>query len=272
MTGALEYTYSPAAGGLKLWVFRAGSPEPSPAAVFYFGGAWAHGSPTQFAEQARYLASRGVTSVLVDYRVTRRHGSTVRDSLADAADAFAWVRSQAGQLNIDPARIAAAGGSAGGHLAAMLAGLPDPARRPDALLLFNPVLLLATAHTGLAHLNPPTVIASIEAWGLEAEELSPYHLLGPQSPPTLIMHGRADSVVPFAASEAYVRRALAMGASPAVLVGFDEQDHGFFNVGRSGGWPFVATMRRCDEFLAELGWLEGPPTLRIAVDGELKST
>jgi acetyl esterase len=261
LAGAARHVYSDAHGGLALWVFAADSSAPAPAIVLFFGGGWSSGSPGQFEQHARYLATRGVTCVLADYRVTSRHASTVRDSVADAQLAFAWVRSNAESLNVDLNRIAAGGGSAGGHVAAMLACLPDHDDRPGALLLFNPVLVLAREDSEWAHLNPPTSVAALGTWGFDPEELSPYHLIHTGLPPTLIQHGRADSIVPFAASEEYVRRRREIGTEPAILVGYDEQDHGFFNVGRSGGWPFIATLRRADEFLQSIGWVTGSVTL-----------
>lgn len=254
-----EHTYSSAAG-MRLWVMRSSAAEPSPAVVFFFGGAWVTGTPGQFAAQARYLASRGVSSLLVDYRVASRHGSSVRDSVDDAVAAFTWIRSHATELNIDPDRIAAGGGSAGGHLAALLATLENGVA-PAALLLFNPVLILASPDSELADLNPPTVVASLTNWGLRPESYSPLHLLeGADLPPTLIQHGRADQTVPFAASQEFVRR-FARADSPCELIGYDGLDHGFFNPGEAGNWPYLASTRRVDEFLATLAWVDGPPTL-----------
>ena len=150
--GAVEEVYKRVGGHeLKLWCFSpegASTERSLPAAVFFFGGGWKQGDPAQFEPHARYLATRGMIAVLADYRVEKRHGTTPFESVEDAKSAVRYLRSHADRLGLDPQRIAAGGGSAGGHLAAAAATLPgldaadeDPSisSRPDALLLFNPV-------------------------------------------------------------------------------------------------------------------------------------
>ena len=137
---------------LRLWVFQPedrADAEARPGAVFFFGGGWRTGSPAQFERQAKALRDRGMVGIVADYRVSSRHGTHPWQAVADAHDALRWVWSHAGELGIDPGRIAAGGGSAGGHLAAATATLAHPEGpdrelvRPNALLLFNPAVVLA---------------------------------------------------------------------------------------------------------------------------------
>lgn len=118
-----------------------------PAIVFYNGGGWVKGDSGQFKSQSEYLATRGMVGVCVEYRVTPKDdkGPPVV-CCNDAKSAMRWVRSHATELGIDPERIAASGGSAGGHLAAftsMVEGVDDAADdlkvspRGNALVLFN---------------------------------------------------------------------------------------------------------------------------------------
>jgi acetyl esterase/lipase len=113
---------------LKLYIFNptdVGTNSSAKAAiVFFFGGGWRNGSPAQFAPQCRRLASLGVVAITADYRVSSRQQSTVNDSIQDAKSAIRYVRENATRLGIDPKRIAAGGGSAGGHLAAATALIP----------------------------------------------------------------------------------------------------------------------------------------------------
>jgi acetyl esterase len=123
-----------------------------PAIVFFFGGGWTSGSPQQFEKQCQYFASRGMVAITADYRVTSRQGVKPVQCVADAKSAIRWLRRNAARLGIDPDRIVASGGSAGGHLAACTAvvpGLDDTGEdtsisaTPNAAVLFNPVLALA---------------------------------------------------------------------------------------------------------------------------------
>ena len=123
-----------------------------PAIVFFFGGGWTSGSPQQFEKQCQYFASRGMVAITADYRVASRQRAKPVQCVADARSAIRWVRKNAARLGVDPNRIVAAGGSAGGHLAGCIAvvpGLDEPGEDtsisavPNAAVLFNPVLVLA---------------------------------------------------------------------------------------------------------------------------------
>lgn len=89
-----------------------------PAIIFYFGGGWNGGNIGQFRPHAQYFSSRGIIAVLADYRVKSRQGTTPFDAVKDAKSAIRYLRKHHELLGIDPDKIIAAGGSAGGHLAA----------------------------------------------------------------------------------------------------------------------------------------------------------
>ncbi len=241
---------------LRAWVI---SPPDTTSAggavVFFFGGGWRIGTPQQFEPQARRLAEHGITSILVDYRVRSRDAVEISGCVADAFAAMAWVGTNSSALGVDPARIAAAGGSAGGHLAAACATLAPESRgirpiRPTALALYCPALDIA-AVGGQANFDPATELGLTPA---EARQLSPTNHVSADLPPTLIMHGRADSLVPFAGSVAFRERAIAQGAV-CELEGYEGAGHGFFNPGQSpGDVHFFATTEKLLGFLAGLGW------------------
>ena len=122
-----------------------------PILVFFFGGGWTNGTPEQFKPQAEYFAKRGLVCGRVDYRVRSKDGVTPDKCVEDAISAMRWVRGHAAQLGVDPERIVAAGGSAGGHLAACtffaegVAAADDDqsvSAKPNAMILYNPALNL----------------------------------------------------------------------------------------------------------------------------------
>jgi len=252
---------------LRLHVFRpAGSQDGDrhPAIVYFHGGGWRRGSPQQFAWHCRYLATRGMVAITVEYRVSGRFPVTVRDSVVDALDAMRWVRAHVEDLGIDPKRIAAGGGSAGGHLAACTALLEIPgdvagaSARPDALVLYNPVLVLAPYPGAEAFIQERLI--SRERMGVDPVELSPYHHIRKDAPPTQIFHGTADRTVPFFTVVEFTR-AMEEAGNSCRLQPFEGQAHGFFNFGRSGSAGFLRTLELTDRFLTGLGWLEGEPTV-----------
>lgn len=221
------------------------------AIVFFFGGGWRSGTPAQFFSQSRYLASRGMVAVSAQYRTSNSHGTSPFECVADGKSAVRWMRKHASELGIDPDRIAAGGGSAGGHVAAttgVIDGMDEQGEdlsissKPNALVLFNPV----------------TDISAIKRWGDRALDGSPLQHVDRGDPPTIVFHGRADSTVPFATAETFCE-AMQDAGNRCELVGFDGRPHGFFNYTRSRV-AYANTVWHMDRFLASLGYLEGEPT------------
>lgn len=236
-----------------------------PAIVFFFGGGWNSGSPTQFEKQCAYLASRGMVAITVEYRVKNRHGVKAVSCFSDAKSAIRWVRQNAQRLGIDPNRVAAGGGSAGGHLAGALgtiSAFDEPnedttiSAVPNALALFNPALVLAPVEGYKAHDSKK--LAGLETrMGVPSEQLSPYHNLGTNLPPTIIFHGTKDTTVPYGTAELFTVQAQKKG-NAVELVPYEGQGHGFFNYKKTRTRFFADTLKKTDAFLVSLGYLQGP--------------
>ena len=237
---------------LKLWIFGESDPNvPKPAIVFFFGGGWTSGSPAQFEGQARHFVERGMIAIAADYRVKSRHGVQVVECVKDAKAAIAWVRENAQRLGIDPEKIAASGGSAGGHLAASTGTLNGfgSDERPNAMILFNPACTLAPTDTWQPQKTKAEL--SLERFGTEAKTLSPTHHIGPHTPPTLILHGKKDTTVPYDSVVAF-ESAMKLAGRPCKLVGYEGAGHGFFNRGDD----YRKTLAEADAFLVDLGWIK----------------
>jgi acetyl esterase/lipase len=256
---------------LNIYIFAPENHQPTDrraAIVFFFGGGWRSGSPKQFHEHCKYLAGRGMVAMTADYRVSSRHGTTAVKCVADAKSAIRWVRSNAQRLGVDPNRIAAGGGSAGGHLAAAVGtipGLDEPGEDtsvssvPNAMVLFNPAVVLAPVGD-LPPLADEQMKGLEERMGIEPVKLSPYHNVKKGAPPAILFHGTGDTTVPFKTAELFAQ-AMTEAGNTCKLVPFEGRAHGFFNFGRGNGEDYIATVRQMDEFLAGLGFLEGKPTI-----------
>ena len=240
-----------------------------PAIVFFFGGGWKNGAPGQFEHHCKYLASRGMVAMTAEYRVLSRHGVRAIDCYMDAKSAMRWARANAERLGIDGARLAAGGGSAGGHLAGALGTIHHLGDRPgarmvnavpDALALFNPALVVAAIEDKDLPFDHEKLLGMPYRMGVPSEQLSPWHNIAPNQPPAIIFHGKADPTVKYATAEWFDQKYKAAG-NKCRLVGYEGEVHGFFNYGRRGNKMFTATVEEMDKFFIELGWLKGEPTV-----------
>lgn len=256
---------------LKLGIFEPEglkATDSRPAIVFFFGGGWNQGSPHQFYAHSKYLASRGMVAISAEYRVKSRHDVTPFECVTDGKSAIRWVRANADKLGIDPDRIAAGGGSAGGHVSActgVIDGLDEPdedtsvSSKPNALVLFNPVLVVPWRDESTMTDEQQERIME-RFGGRNPNGISPYHHVTPDDPPTIIFHGEADTTIPIRTARMFVE-AMEKAGNRCELVAYEGKGHGFFNYGRDGGQAFYDTVRKADEFLTSLGYLQGPPTL-----------
>ena len=244
---------------LKLHIFEPPErdvKELSPAIVFFFGGGWVGGTPKQFYHQCEHFASRGMVAISAEYRVKNRHGTTPFECVTDGKSAIRWVRANAARLGVNPNKIVAGGGSAGGHVAActgVIEGLDEEhedhniSSKPNALVLFNPVVDLV----GLLQKR-----RSGKRFGNRIEELSPLQHVKKGVPPCIIFHGTADRTVPFESVECF-SAAMKESGNVCRLVPFEGKGHGFFNYGRDkDNNSFKQTLQAADKFLTSLGYLK----------------
>jgi acetyl esterase/lipase len=222
-----------------------------PVIVFFFAGGWVGGNAKQFYRQSEYLASRGMVAISADYRIKSIHGTTPRECVMDAKTAIRFVRSQATKLGIDPNKIVAAGGSAGGHIAAATAMLEDYNSAdegsvsciPNALVLYNPVC--DNGPSGFGH-------SRVKAYW---EDFSVLHNIKAGAPPTIVFYGDQDKYIPVRSAEAF-KDAMDAAGNRCDYTMYAGEAHGFFN-----NTKYKESLRATDKFLESLGFLEGQPTL-----------
>jgi len=254
---------------LRLFVYQTQDHKPAdkrPAVVFFHGGGFRAGSPSQFKNQCRYLASRGIVGITAQYRLTARLGVKVPHCITDAKSAMRWVRANAKKLGIDPERIVAGGGSAGGLSAACIGvvpGLDEPGEDtsistlPCAMVLFNPgMAILPTGEDG--EVDEEAIAKGKERHGVDPRSLSPYYSIREGQPPMIMFFGSDDHMretgVIF--QDAYREK-----GNVCEMKTWPGQRHGFFNYRSRNKKHFIETCREMDRFLVSLGLLQGDPTI-----------
>jgi len=221
----VPYAAIPGIRPLELDLYLPAGDGPHPVVVFLHGGGWRLGSrhlagpayrgqtPTPFER----VAQAGIAVASVDYRLS---GEAVFPAqLHDAKAAVRWLRARAGELGVDPDRIAAWGESAGAHLAALLGLVGDQAMEGDVgvagtssavsavVAWYAPTDLAAVAaDLGVDPHDPATREAQLlGAPAVDVPELaaqaSPVTHVSPEAPPFLLLHGTADRLIPAVQSE-----------------------------------------------------------------------
>lgn len=211
-----------------------GTSAPTPCVIWIHGGAWQNGS--RFPTQASDLANYGYAVASISYRLSGQNIWPAQ--LHDCRGAVRWLRANASAYNLDPDRFGAWGTSAGGHLSNMLgvtAGLGQLHIGQETVDLegsvggnlgassevqavvdwFGPtdVLRMSQFPSSMNHDAPNSPESLVLGQLLQnnperADSLSPVTYLWPGAPPTLIMHGTSDSVIPYEQSYFFWRRAV----------------------------------------------------------------
>jgi len=229
-----------------------------PAIVFIHGGGWQGGNRRAFQRQAAYLAGKGYVGACIEYRLSGE--ATFPAAVEDCKCAVRWLRANARTHRLDPAKIAACGGSAGGHLAAMLGttagrreleghgGHGDHAGAVNLVIAFNGVFDLERAG------RSPNANNSVGKFlgGTFQEKPDLYRQASPlahaskEAPPFLFLHGTADKVVPIAQARTMLAKLRDLGVK-AEIYEADGAEHGFFNRPPH----FEPTLKRLEAFLDE---------------------
>lgn len=194
----------------------------SPAVVWIHGGGWNGGTKNEARakEICTTFAEAGYVAVSIDYKLGENAWPT---NLFDCKNAVRFLRAHAAEYRLDPDRIAVAGGSAGGHLALMVGftagkkGLEPDTPHPGVssavrcvIDMYGPADLLTRrqiAPDGTPTDTPRPLEPLLKPFGATLGNTDVLRLASPvthvakNSPPVLILHGRADKTVDYAQSE-----------------------------------------------------------------------
>jgi acetyl esterase len=193
-------------------------PGPHPAAIIVHGGGWVRGDRrSDVAPLFAPLEEAGIAWFSIDYRLSddiTHFGAAIED----VQEAIRFVKSHAPEYRIDPERIALIGESAGGQLAAMAALKPETGNRVKTVVaLYTPTDLVQLAKN--SNFVPKQIRDSIHGTPFEGlilarlRQLSPVDNVNPGAPSFLLIHGTADSLVPYSQSVAMCNRLKQAGAS-----------------------------------------------------------
>lgn len=215
------------------------------------GGGWTGGEPQRMYPFAAHFQKLGWVGISVEYRLVKTgSGVTPFECVKDGRSAVRYVRAHAKELGIDPQRIVASGGSAGGHVAAATAlfdGVDEVGEdtkvssTPNALVLLFPVIDTSTEGYGNAKCGPD--------W----RKISPAHQVRPGLPPTITFHGTGDTVTPFKGAQLF-HDAMRKAGNRSELVVNDGGVHGYLMRDRA---LYDQTLRKTEAFLASLGIMKG---------------
>jgi acetyl esterase/lipase len=264
-----DVTYARVAGRrLKLDVYLPTTPPASgalrPAVLQIHGGAWVVGDKReQGIPLCMHLAAAGWVAFNANYRLSP--GATFPDHLVDLKRALAFIREHAGEYGIDPSFVAVTGGSAGGHLATLMAlTANDPTYQPgfeaadtsvQAAVPFYGVYDFTNrfgkfpkAFVGRL-LQAHVVKARLDEEPEKFRAASPIDRVRPDAPPFLVIHGARDTLAPLEDARAFVAELRATSRAPVLFAELHGAQHAFDLLVSPRSAPVVEGVER---FLNEL--------------------
>jgi len=197
-----------------------------PAVLIIHGGGWTGGDKGAAREIniGTTLAEHGYVGLSINYALAAKGKPTWPQNLYDCKTAVRWLRKNAEKFHIDPERIGVIGGSAGGHLAAMvgLTGVADKLDPKEPYGEFSCKVRCAVDLYGPAELSGWHDLDMLGKTRAEAPELyklaSPTHYADKSDPPVLILHGTADKTVDLKQSEIFAAALKKAGVEHELVV------------------------------------------------------
>lgn len=242
-----DLAYGPEGERNRLDIYRpAGRSEdaaPAPVLFWVHGGAWVSGSKEQQGMPLIHTAvRRGWVCVSINYRLSP--AATFPEHLIDCKRALVWVREQIGEYGGDPTKVLVVGGSAGAHLASLMAFSPnEPEYQPGFEQADTRVDACVALYGNFDFVNRfgrrnriSDMVRSLEkgvmklsrdehpeAW----EKASPVCRVSPEAPPFFVLHGTHDALLFVEETRDFVRELRAVSKEPVVYAEIPGAQHGY---------------------------------------------
>ncbi|GAB2649952.1 alpha/beta hydrolase [Prescottella soli] len=235
--------YAPGGTRFRVDIYhRRDTPADAPILLQIHGGGWVIGSKDhQGIPLMLEMASRGWVCAAINYPLSPK--AVWPAHLVAIKRAVAWLRANAATYGGDPGFVAVTGGSAGGHLAAMLALTEgDPALQPGFEDADTSVQACAphygvydfAGETGIKATRQrvesglmPMVLGKNARFPEDYEAASPLNHLRPDAPPFFVVHGISDSFIPVAEAREFVRRLREVSENPVAFAELRGAQHAF---------------------------------------------
>jgi acetyl esterase/lipase len=213
-----------------------------PAIVQIHGGAWVFGDKReQGLPLLKHLADQGWVGFNVNYRLSPK--ATFPDHIVDLKHAIAWIREHADEYDIDPDFIAVTGGSAGGHLTALMGltandpryqeGIEDADTSFQAAVPFYGVYDFTNRNGYYASsivprfFGPVIMKAKLDEDPELFADASPLDQVRPDAPPFLIVHGSLDTLAPVEGARDFAAALRTVSHAPVVYLELQGAQHAF---------------------------------------------
>jgi acetyl esterase/lipase len=250
---------------LRLDVYMPREPGSNrPAVMQIHGGGWVVGDKrTQGIPLCLHLARCGWVVFNVNYRLSP--GATFPDHLVDLKRALAWIRTHAAEYGVDPSFVAVTGGSAGGHLAALMALTQNDARYQPGFEEADTSIQAAVPFYGVydftnrfGAFHPIFVKRLLQAHVMKAffdeepekfAEASPIDRVGPDAPPFFVIHGDRDTMAPLSDARKFVAALRSVSKSPVLFAEIHGAQHAFDMLTSPRSVPVIEGVER---FLEEV--------------------
>jgi acetyl esterase/lipase len=229
---------------LDIYRSRVSPSAGAPVMVYIHGGAWVIGEKREQGKPMMYeLVARGWVCVAINYRLSPK--ATWPAHIVDAKRAVAWVKEHIAEYGGDPSFVAVSGGSAGGHLCALLAlSAGDPEYQPgfesadasvDACVPFYGVMDMTGSDDGSGRYGPgllelleKTVMKTTESEHPEVfRAASPTYRVRADAPPFFVLHGHNDTLVPVDVARTFVAALRAVSTAPVAYAELPLTQHAF---------------------------------------------